>query len=850
MRAAWFLCGVALMAACGEPADESTDESTDETDVGADQAPPPPVPRIRPATPYRGEALAVVWDPVVDPDGDTVEYLVRWTTDDPNATFQAREQTIPGDQVRRGFTWTVSVIARTATKDSEPGVTSVEVLNAVPEVTELVVTPTVPFAGSTMRGTLTVSDPEGDRLTNTWTWKVDGATVLTGVGENTFLGTDLVRGDEVTVEVQVDDGQGGIAFANAGPFVVANSAPFPPRVGLSPATPSTEDDLVCTILAPGFDPDGDALTYTYRWESDRTGAGSVPGTTNLSDTVASARTSNGQVWACTVQASDGVDVSTVVGKAVVVGAEPPDIATLSLGNTFNCAARSDGHTVCWGDDLNGRAASPELGDLYLTLASGNDFTCGLRPGGEVGCWGYGGGIGGTQTKPPVGTFVALDVEGGHACGLATDRTLACWGTNLQGSSNPPEGTWKGIAVGIAHGCAIDDDNVVSCWGRNTLGQTDAPVDTVALLRAGGETSCAIRTDRSIACWGDNGLGQATPPVGSFRDLAVGGGHACAISQTDDTLACWGDNTLGQATPPTGSYDRVWLGAFHSCAQDLNGGVSCWGDDIGGITRLPVGQPIAYSVGAASDCVVDEYGLATCTGLDLLGYDLADPPYGDFVQIDVYDDFGCGVQANGTLLCWGNNAGGKATPPSGTYTDVSVGSTHACAIASNKDVVCWGIGTAGSINPPAGLKADALDAGTSHSCAVKIDGSLACWGLNLFGQSNPPATGTFSAVTAGGNHSCAIDTADDSVRCWGFNTFGQARNQTDAYVDIAGGEFHTCGVKADGTLKCWGQGLGGVLQVPKDTLYSTVSASTGASCAQDIDGGLWCWGAMQRRPLSY
>ena len=80
--------------------------------------------------------------------------------------------------------------------------------------------------------------------------------------------------------------------------------------------------------------------------------------------------------------------------------------------------------------------------------------------------------------------------------------------------------------------------------------------------------------------------------------------------------------------------------------------------------------------------------------------------------------------------------------------------------------------------------DKIALGHSHTCAVKKDGSLWCWGNNNWGQlglgnttytySNTPQlvmSGGVREVALGGHHTCAIK-KDGSLWCWGGNNHGQ------------------------------------------------------------------------------
>jgi alpha-tubulin suppressor-like RCC1 family protein len=139
----------------------------------------------------------------------------------------------------------------------------------------------------------------------------------------------------------------------------------------------------------------------------------------------------------------------------------------------------------------------------------------------------------------------------------------------------------------------------------------------------------------------------------------------------------------------------------------------------------------------------------------------------------------------------------------------------------------------------------LDVGAFHSCAVLSDGSVRCWGLGVNGQlgygnrsnvgdvDTPASVGpvhfgpgrTVKAIAAGDYHTCAI-LDDGSVRCWGFGGNGRLGygNQNDVLDPssvgavnlgpgrtaraITAGGAHTCAILDDGTVRCWGFGGGG------------------------------------------
>ena len=75
------------------------------------------------------------------------------------------------------------------------------------------------------------------------------------------------------------------------------------------------------------------------------------------------------------------------------------------------------------------------------------------------------------------------------------------------------------------------------------------------------------------------------------------------------------------------------------------------------------------------------------------------------------------------------------------------------------------------------------------------------GLLGDGEATPPA-GTFTQVSAGFEHTCGVRT-DGTLACWGDDTFGQATPPSGTFIQVSAGNSHTCALQVDGTLACWG-----------------------------------------------
>jgi len=343
-----------------------------------------------------------------------------------------------------------------------------------------------------------------------------------------------------------------------------------------------------------------------------------------------------------------------------------------------------------------------------------------------------------------------------------------------------------------------------------------------------------------------------------------------------------------------------FGGRHTCAVIADGSVRCWGE--GGAGQLGNGGSVASNV----PVTVARPGGGALTGV---------------VGVAAGPEHTCAARVDGTVFCWGDNAFGRLGlgtqiigPTSSVALQVKVGAAaftgavtvaagteHTCALRFDGTVHCWGRNRYGQLGNdffsssqspvPVGLTGDiftgvvAIAAGSFHTCAVRVDGTAAtvhCWGANRAGQLGSPGGlsagpvkvtvaggGDFTGaatVVAGESHTCALR-ADGTVHCWGRNSEGQIGNNSTApalqpvqvltnAVALAAGAFHTCAVVVGGTVWCWGlndQGqignnqTGGTRLVPTQVsptrLADAVAVTAGAShsCARRADDSVRCWG---------
>jgi hypothetical protein len=125
-----------------------------------------------------------------------------------------------------------------------------------------------------------------------------------------------------------------------------------------------------------------------------------------------------------------------------------------------------------------------------------------------------------------------------------------------------------------------------------------------------------------------------------------------------------------------------------------------------------------------------------------------------------------------------------------------------------------------VAPPRVVK---LAAGVAHTCALRVDGQVACWGSDelirmiledSFGEEPDPgweAQGDPLAVPDG-----------------------------ELFVDLFAGAVSNCGVRADGTLRCWGATLNNEPFPAPRAHLTTMSLGFGGSCGVTVDGQGYCW----------
>ena len=176
-------------------------------------------------------------------------------------------------------------------------------------------------------------------------------------------------------------------------------------------------------------------------------------------------------------------------------------------------------------------------------------------------------------------------------------------------------------------------------------------------------------------------------------------------------------------------------------------------------------------------------------------------------------------------------------PDAGFADVGQGATHLPDINS---LAAAGITSGCAVDPARYCPGRATTRGqmaTFLTSALRFAGAIPSGDS---GTLEPPDEGDFTAVTVGWDHSCGLR-RDRTVTCWGDNAKGQAAPPDGELVALAAGRGHTCGIDTRQEVVCWGWDGSGATGAPEGRFIAVTSGGD-HSCAIRTDRSVACWGA--------
>ena len=83
-------------------------------------------------------------------------------------------------------------------------------------------------------------------------------------------------------------------------------------------------------------------------------------------------------------------------------------------------------------------------------------------------------------------------------------------------------------------------------------------------------------------------------------------------------------------------------------------------------------------------------------------------------------------------------------------------------------------------------------------------------------------------------------ADGTVACWGGHTGDYSSPEGADFVSIDSGGSHACGLRSDNTIACWARAYYGVHRPPEGQ-FIAIGSGERYSCALRTDNTIRCWG---------
>ena len=264
-------------------------------------------------------------------------------------------------------------------------VASVVVNNSSPELTNISITPSAQVtSNTTLNCTVTVSDPDGETLTPSYSWANAGVTI--GTGDTITLDSNMVQPtDTVTCTATVTDSYGATESMETS-VTVDNTQPIIASVSITPGLAYNDDLLSCQATAS--DDDGQALTTTYTWSNTTQGTllGSGP-SISLDSTLAN----NTDTIECLASVSDSLGAPVSSATSIVLENRAPTTPTVTISpssayvdSVLTCSATgssdpdADPVTYTYEWSLNGTPSSTAT-TFSGAFVAGDTVSCTITP---------------------------------------------------------------------------------------------------------------------------------------------------------------------------------------------------------------------------------------------------------------------------------------------------------------------------------------------------------------------------------------------------------------------------------------------------------------------------------------
>lgn len=427
------------------------------------------------------------------------------------------------------------------------------------------------------------------------------------------------------------------------------------------------------------------------------------------------------------------------------------------------------------------------------------------------------------------------------------------------ATQPP--TPKSVAFATDAASLVADDLLPLAA---TIAMSDGSVGDQSLIAYSSSVPTVATVDNEgVVTAVAAGTAVISAQVGSLHDevtVTVSWAPVTAITFGRDTATLLLDDSLSTAVVVTNSHNKAAPNA---------------------VVTYTSSSPAVATVDAKGRIRTFATGSATITAsVENLHSDIGVTVVPHFTQMATGGQQVCGITGTRRLYCWGSDVNGN----------LGAGTTSPDCSAM--------VGGHCSLVPIPVIGAERfvyVTTGEFHSCALTSNGTAYCWGGNYYGQVGTGTTGgevrvptqvigghTFTSINAGRMHTCGVDTSGDAW-CWGWDSWGQlgagvtgadrcsffSSNEPCSatplkvtgsvrFAEVRGSEKLTCARDVTGAPYCWGAEVGGtestdcqagqnanctrtpLLQVGGAT-FQKLGMGGVFRCGQKSDGVVWCWG---------
>jgi len=299
------------------------------------------------------------------------------------------------------------------------------------------------------------------------------------------------------------------------------------------------------------------------------------------------------------------------------------------------------------------------------------------------------------------------------------------------------------------------------------------------------------------------------------------------------------NAAASGNPMPSYYQWQLNGTNIPGANSTSYTVAAVGTNDLGFYQVIASNSVSSAVSASAQLT---FGLVAAWGRNLNGESL--PPPGISNIVDIADCYGTSfaLQANGSLVSWGNRSSTGTIPTNATNVSqiFAWGDSSVAALCANGTVVAWGKSMP---TPVPGLSnMVSVAGGNFFAMALRTEGTLVGWGNQPYSLI-PAGLNHVTAIACGNTHTLALRN-DGTVVAWGS---GPATNVPAGLTNvsaIAGGYTHSLALKSNGVVVAWGSGSGTNLPAG---LTNIVAISTENDLSSTLDlalranGTVMAWG---------